>query len=95
MTTVKAMPVMTPCDSSQIHGYAHDPQTNCLHLQFKRTVDGEKVGGSIYRYDNFTSDDMAAFHRAESKGKFLGTHIKAAKHDDGSLKFPATKLESE
>lgn len=94
-TEVKAPPAikLTPCDSSQIHAYSHCPETNCLHLQFKRTVEGKKVGGSIYRYDNFTGDDMAAFLRAESKGAFLGQHIKDAKHDDGSVKYPHTKLD--
>lgn len=84
---------MTPCESSQIHAHGHCPVTNTLALQFKRTVDGKRVGGSIYHYANFTQADYDAFLKAESLGSHFGAHIKSAKNDDGALKHPFTKQE--
>jgi len=67
---VKAIPVIAiaPVESSQLFGIGHDPVTNTLAIQFK-----SKTGaGSIYHYDNFTSEQFAEFKSAES----LGSHFK-------------------
>ena len=85
---------LKPVTSSQICAVGHCPIENVLHVQFfKKGDDGKRVGGNIYSYDKFTADDFAAFQRAESMGTHFGKFIKDAKHDDGSLKFPFTKLE--
>lgn len=78
MNTETKVPTITmcPCDSIQIHAYGYDPATQTLALQFKRTVDGERVGGSVYHYANFTPEAYNAFVQANSKGAHFGIHIK-------------------
>ena len=68
---------MTPCDSSQIHAYGYDAATGTLALQFKRKdAEGNRVGGSVYQYDNVPAEIYAEFCAAESKGAYFGSHIK-------------------
>ncbi|HEY4292094.1 KTSC domain-containing protein [Luteibacter sp.] len=66
---------LTPVESSQIHSIGHDAETNTLAIRFKN-YRGEAT--SLYHYDNFTTDDFAAFRDAESIGKHFGQHIKPA-----------------
>lgn len=73
---VKEIPVIaiTPVESSQLAGIGHDPETNTLAIQFK-----SKTGtGSIYHYDNFTSEQFAEFKSAESLGSYFKRLIKPA-----------------
>jgi len=81
---------LIPCNSSQIHAYGYDPATKTLALQFKRKGEnGERVGGSIYHYENVPADVYQAFVAAESKGRFFGAHIK------GNADFAYRKIEPE
>lgn len=76
---VKGIPVieMLPCDSSQIHAYGYNADTKTLALQFKRKDgDGNRVGGSIYHYDDVSPELYAEFCAAESKGSFFGKRVK-------------------
>lgn len=75
----KGTPVieMVPCSSSQIHSFGYDTNTNTLALQFKRKDgDGNRVGGSVYHYENVSPLVYENFCAAESKGSFFGKHIK-------------------
>lgn len=87
---------MTPCSSSRICSHGHDPATNTLALQFKRKNPdgGEPIGGQVYHYAGFTADDYKALTEAESLGKHFGTVINV-KNDNGTLKYPFTKIEAE
>lgn len=68
---------MTECNSSQIHSYGYDAATGTLALQFKRKdAEGNRVGGSVYHYDNVPAELYAEFCAAESKGAYFGSHIK-------------------
>lgn len=78
----------TPVTSSQIVSLGHSPATNELDIEFKpwggkthRTGEPEKPN-SVYRYQNFTAPQFAAFMAAESKGKWFGGNVKkeTAKH---------------
>nr|WP_315467119.1 KTSC domain-containing protein [uncultured Undibacterium sp.] len=71
---VKESPVIaiTPVESSQLFGIGHCPVTNTLAIQFKAKADAEPNTGSIYHYDNFTSEQFSEFKSAES----LGSHFK-------------------
>ena len=71
---VKAIPVIAiaPVESSQLYGIGHCPVTNTLAIQFKAKADAEPNTGTIYHYDNFTSEQFAEFKSAES----LGSHFK-------------------
>lgn len=74
------------CDSSQLHAYGYDPETNTLEIQFK-----SKSGpGSRYRYANVDREMFNAFEAAESKGRFFGEHIKPYKD-----KFPFERQQDE
>ena len=76
------------CESSRIAAHGHDPETNTLALRFKN-----KSGtGPVYHYASFTAADYEAFIGAESLGKHFGTVI-SAKNEDGSFRFPYTKIE--
>lgn len=66
---------MIPVESSQIDSIGHDAETNTLAIRFKN-YKGEASG--LYHYDNFTAEDFAAFHGADSIGKHFGQHIKPA-----------------
>jgi hypothetical protein len=80
---------LCPCESSRIAEHGHDAETNTLALRFK----SKKGTGPLYHYDNFTAADYEAFIGAESLGKHFGSVI-SAKNDDGSLRFPFTKIEA-
>lgn len=91
MNQVTKRPTITlcPCESSRIAAHGHDPVTNTLALQFK----GKNGLGPVYHYSGFGPEDYAAFTAAESLGRHFGTVI-SAKNDDGSLRFPFTKIEA-
>jgi hypothetical protein len=72
---------MTAVTSSQIAAIGHDPATNTLRVQFKGS-------GSVYDYANVPADVHQAFGKAESLGKFLGSHIKG-KYEFKKLAQPA------
>lgn len=78
---------LCPCDSSQIHAHGYDPATGTLLLQFKRSVDGQRVGGNVYQYTGVPPELYDGFQKAESKGTFFGEHIKPE-----HKKYPFTKL---
>jgi hypothetical protein len=54
--------------SSQVSKFAHDEQTNTLHVHFR--------AGGHYSYSGVSKQDYEAFRDAPSHGKHLGTHIK-------------------
>ena len=88
--STKSIP-LCECKSSKIHAHGFDPETGTLALQFKRSgKNGERVGGSIYHYKNFTQKQYDEFCKAESLGSYFGKHIK-----DKRDQFPFTKLEEE
>lgn len=76
MTTIPR----TAVTSSQITSIGHDPATNQLDIEFKsfrKPKPGqEPPAPSVYRYQNFSADQFAAFMAAESKGKHFGEYIK-------------------
>jgi len=65
---------LTPVESSQIAAIGHHPETNTLAIQFSPRRDG--TPGSVYHYENFTSEDFAAFKKSDSIGSHFGKHIK-------------------
>ena len=68
---------LCPCNSSQIHAHGYNPETRTLALQFKRKGEnGERVGGSVYHYDDVAPEVYDGLCKAESKGKFFGANIK-------------------
>ena len=59
----------TTVESSQIKSVGYDPATEVMEVEFST--------GSIYEYAGIPANIHADFMRAESKGAFLGRHIKA------------------
>lgn len=59
---------MTPSKSSQIESMGHDPETNTLHVKFRR--------GGHYSYSGVDAAKYARFQAAPSHGTFLGKEIK-------------------
>lgn len=72
----KALPEMTPVESSNIAAIGHDAAANELHVRF--------TSGAHYVYPGVDADAAGAFHGAESKGSHFAKHIRA--------KFAGTKL---
>lgn len=66
-------------DSSQIETVAHDVDAQRMEISFKT--------GSVYVYDNVTSEIVAEMLASESVGKYFGVNIKL--HVD---KFPFVKI---
>lgn len=86
--------IRTAVTSSQIASIGHDPTTNQLDIEFKN-LGKPKPGqpakvNSVYRYQNFSAEQFAAFMAAESKGKFFGANIKKE-----AQKHPYRKLSEE
>lgn len=79
---------MQPVESSQIAAIGHDPDTNTLAIRFYSGWGEKKRVGSLYHYQNFTTEDFAAFRDAESKGKHFGREIKPFPEI-----YPYTKIE--
>lgn len=71
----------TAVESSQIASLGHSPTTNELDIEFKPWGKSD-LPNTVYRYQNFTTEQFAAFMAAESKGKHFGANIKkeTAKH---------------
>lgn len=63
---------MTACKSSQIESHGYDPVTNTLAVKFR--------SGHEYHYSGVSAEKHAELCKAESVGKFLGSHIKG-NHD--------------
>jgi len=80
---------LNPCTSSRIAMHGHCAETNRLAIQFKAK---NGAPGPTYHYKGVTADDYAAFTGAESLGRHFGTVI-SAKNEDGSFRFPYTKIE--
>ncbi len=79
---------LCPCESSQIAAHGYDAATQTMALQFKRKGEnGERVGGSIYHYDNVPPEVYDEFCKCESKGGFFGQRIKIA-----PSKYPYRKI---
>lgn len=78
---------LCPCESSQIHAHGFDRETQTLALQFKRTVDGKRVGGSVYHYANVSPELYDELCKCESIGAFFGSRIK-----NETKKYPFTKI---
>lgn len=89
-TANKPAIAMTPVESSQLHSIGHCPESNRLRVCFH----SKNGPGNTYEYSGYTADDFAKFQRAESLGKFFGEHIRKATNDDGSPKYPHTKIEA-
>lgn len=79
---------MNACMSSQISSYGYDATTQTLALQFyRKDASGQRVGGSVYHYDNVPQELYDEFCACESKGNFFGQHIKVA-----PSKYPYRKV---
>lgn len=78
--TASTMPelTLTP-NSSQLHGYAYDPKTQTLALEFNSNHKTQ-----TYHYPGFTPEQFEAFKNAESHGSHFYAHIK--KQWDGKFK---------
>lgn len=72
---------MNSVQSSQIASIGHHPGSNTLRVKFHGS-------GATYDYENFPAEKFAEFTKAESKGKFFGSHVKG-KH--GYRKLPMAK----
>ena len=70
---------LTP-DSSQLHGYGYDSNSQTLALEFNSNW--ERV---TYHYPAFPPEKFAEFAGAESKGSFFYKHIKKQYREDGSF----------
>jgi len=75
---------MDAVDSSQINAIGFDAATGTLAIQF--VAHGDKPG-SVYHYDNFTSELFAEFKGAESIGSHFYKHVKPF-----ADKFPYRKI---
>jgi hypothetical protein len=73
---------LSPVKSSQIEAIGYDTARRTLRVQFKGS-------GSTYDYANVPPEVHQNFHKAESLGKFLGSHIKG-KYEFKKLPQPAT-----
>lgn len=63
------MPNWTPTPySSNVAGFGYDAATKTLTVEFK--------SGGKYDYQGVSSETFAGLQAAESKGKFIGQHIK-------------------
>lgn len=67
MTTIAKIPALTPVASSALKGYAYEPATQTLFIQFP--------SGNIYSYHEVSTDLWDQFQKAESKGKFYGANV--------------------
>jgi hypothetical protein len=63
---------ISPCKSSQVHGYGYCPDTKTLAMQFKQK--GNALS-AVYQYP-CPPELYAELEAAESKGKFFGQKIK-------------------
>lgn len=79
---------LQPVESSQIHSVGHDPATNTLAIRFYRGYGRDQKPGSLYHYQNVTTEDFAAFKGAESIGRHFGQHIKP-----NAEKYPFTRID--
>lgn len=85
------MITMILVESSQIHAYGFDPETQVLALQFKRKgPDGTRIGGSIYTYANVTPAMFDELVCAPSAGTWFGATLKPF-----ADRYPYTKLTDE
>lgn len=77
MTNEKKHPeiALTPIKSSQLAAIGHDPLTNTLAIQFKSK--SKSSTGSIYHYQNFTTEHFNEFKNAESFGSHFKQKIKS------------------
>ena len=73
-TTENKTITLNSVKSSQIAAIGHDPETNTLSIKFVSR--DEAKPGSVYHYENFTSDDFTAFKEAESIGSHFYKHIR-------------------
>lgn len=64
---------MEQVESSQIAEIGHDATTNTLAIRFTAKP-GHR--GSLYHYDNFTTETFQAFRSADSIGSFFHKNIK-------------------
>ena len=79
---------MMPVESSQMDAIGYDPDTKILAIRFKASRKTPDKPGSLYHYNNVTSQMFGDFSKAESKGKFFGAHIKPE-----TVKHPYKKIE--
>lgn len=70
------MPDLTPLKSSAVNGYAYDPQSRQLTVEFK--------SGGRYVYDDVPIERVTAFAGSASPGSFLAKKIQS--------QYRATKL---
>jgi hypothetical protein len=65
------LPLTLTPDSSQLHGYAYDPKTQTLALEFNSNHKTQ-----TYHYPGFTPEQFEAFKTAESQGSHFYKFIK-------------------
>ena len=71
------MPIvpLTPVESSQLEAIGYDSETQTLAVRFKSKG---SYPGSLYHYNNVSSEDWSAFQAADSKGSHFIRNIKRA-----------------
>lgn len=74
---------MVPVQSGQVKAIGYDAATQTLACCFAHGA------GHIYHYPNVSPELHADFMASDSKGTFIGQHIKTLPFD----KFPAPKVE--
>lgn len=77
---------LTPCTSTQVTGYGYDAPTRTLAIRFGG-------GGHVYHYSDVPQETYDRLVAAESKGKFIGAHIRG--HYSHSLQLAADKQPQE
>ena len=84
-TTENKTIALNSVKSSQIAAIGHDPETNTLSIQFVSR--DETKPGSVYHYENFTSEDFTVFKEAESIGSHFYKYIRP-----NTEKYPYRKI---
>jgi hypothetical protein len=83
MTMPKCGIAMQPCQSTQIKEFGYDAATKTLAVRFNGKA-GEKT---VYTYANVEPDLYDRMKESDSKGRFLGEHLKGR-----TKEHPFTKI---
>ena len=70
---MKSEPSLTPLDSSMLAGYAHDPDSRDLTIQYK---DGDGKPTSTWVYEDVGADKVHTMVNSQSPGRYFNDRIK-------------------
>jgi hypothetical protein len=73
-------------NSSHIAAYQYHEEVQILSIWFKNSP------GTFWNYTQVPKDVYERFEASDSKGKFFHAEFKNAINEDGSKKYPATKI---